>query len=76
MTATFELPGLNKENVTIDVHNNLLTVSGESKFESDSNENGYLLRERRFGRFSRSVPVPEGIKVCRFSPIRALRSMD
>ncbi|KAM5541337.1 hypothetical protein V8D89_004891 [Ganoderma adspersum] len=62
VTATFELPGLNKENVSIDVHNNLLTVSGESKFESDSNENGYLLRERRFGRFSRSVPVPEGVK--------------
>ena len=67
MTATFELPGLNKENISIDVHNNVLTVSGESKFESDSNENGYLLRERRFGRFSRSVPVPEGVKVCEFS---------
>ncbi|KAM5541346.1 hypothetical protein V8D89_004900 [Ganoderma adspersum] len=62
VTATIELPGLNKENVSIDVHNNLLTVSGESKFESDTNENGYLLRERHFGRFSRSVPVPEGVK--------------
>ncbi|PIL30314.1 hypothetical protein GSI_07498 [Ganoderma sinense ZZ0214-1] len=62
VTATFELPGLNKENVSIDVHNNLLTVSGESKFESENNEDGYLLRERRLGRFSRSVPVPEGIK--------------
>ena len=76
MTATFELPGLNKENVSIDVHNNVLTVSGESKFESDSNENGYLLRERRFGRFSRSVPVPEGIKVCRFLSIRYARLID
>lgn len=66
VTATFELPGMNKENVAIDVHNNLLTVSGESKFESDSNENGCLLRERRFGRFSRSLPVPEGVKVRTF----------
>ncbi|KAI1783582.1 HSP20-like chaperone [Ganoderma leucocontextum] len=62
VTATFELPGVNKENVSIDVHNNVLTVSGESKFESDHDENGYLVRERRFGRFSRSLPVPEGIK--------------
>ena len=76
VTATFELPGLNKENVSIDVHNNVLTVSGESKFESNSNENGYLLRERRFGRFSRSVPVPEGIKVCRFPSIRYARLID
>ncbi|TBU23119.1 small heat shock protein [Dichomitus squalens] len=62
VTATFELPGLTKENVNIDVQNNVLTVSGESKFESNRDENGYVLRERRFGRFSRSVPVPEGIQ--------------
>ena len=64
MTATFELPGLNKENVSIDVHNNLLTVSGESKFESDRDEHGYVVRERRFGKFSRALPLPQGIKVC------------
>ena len=33
VTATFELPGLAKENVSIDVHQNTLTVSGESKVE-------------------------------------------
>lgn len=63
VTATFELPGLNKENVHIDVHNNLLTVSGESKIASDHEENGYAVRERRFGKFSRSIPLPQGIKV-------------
>ena len=63
VTATVELPGLQKENVSIDVHNNVLTVSGESKFESDRDEHGYVVRERRFGRFSRSLPVPEGVKV-------------
>ena len=68
MTATFELPGMSKENVTIEVHSHSLTASGESKFESDRNENGYLLRERRFGHFSRSVPVPEGVEVCGFRP--------
>ena len=64
MTATFELPGINKQDVNIDMRNNVLTVSGESKFVSDRDENGYVVRERRFGRFSRSLPVPEGIKVC------------
>ena len=64
MTATFELPGINKQDVNIDMRNNVLTVSGESKFESDRDENGYVVRERRFGRFSRSLPVPEGIKAC------------
>ena len=64
VTATFELPGLDKENVTIDVHNNALTVSGESRVSTEHGENGYAVRERRFGRFSRSIPLPQGIKVC------------
>ena len=67
VTATFELPGLNKENVNIDVHQNTLTVSGESKFEESKDEHGWAVRERRFGRFSRSIPLPQGIKVRIFS---------
>ncbi|KAI0318969.1 HSP20-like chaperone [Amylostereum chailletii] len=62
VTATFELPGLKKEDVNIDVHNNVLTISGESKVDTERNEEGYAVRERRYGRFSRSVPLPQGIK--------------
>ncbi|KAI8970629.1 HSP20-like chaperone [Trametes punicea] len=62
VTATFELPGINKQDVNIDLRNNVLTVSGESKAEAEKQENGYVVRERRFGRFARSLPVPEGIK--------------
>lgn len=63
VTATFELPGLTKENVNIDVHNNAITVSGESRVSSERDENGYAVRERRYGKFSRSIPLPQGIKV-------------
>ena len=63
VTATFELPGINKQDVNIDVRDNVLTVSGESKQETEKKENGYVVRERHFGRFSRSLPVPAGIKV-------------
>ncbi|GJE87938.1 Hsp20/alpha crystallin family protein [Phanerochaete sordida] len=62
VTATFELPGLTKENVNIDVHQNTLTVSGESKVEETKDEHGWAVRERRFGKFSRSIPLPQGIK--------------
>ncbi|KAI0763981.1 HSP20-like chaperone [Trametes elegans] len=62
VTATFELPGINKQDVNIDLRNNVLTVSGESKAETEKKENGYVVRERRFGRFARSLPVPEGVK--------------
>ncbi|KZT02489.1 HSP20-like chaperone [Laetiporus sulphureus 93-53] len=62
VTATFELPGLKKEDVAIQVQNGVLTVSGESKISSDREENGYAVRERRFGKFSRSLGLPQGVK--------------
>jgi len=62
VTATFELPGLQKEDVNIDVHNNLLSISGETKISSERDENGYAVRERRYGKFSRSIPLPPGVK--------------
>ncbi|KAK0214076.1 small heat shock protein [Armillaria fumosa] len=62
VTATFELPGLKKEDVEIDVHEGYLTVSGESKISSEHEENGYAVRERRFGKFSRTLRLPQGVK--------------
>ncbi|OCH90102.1 HSP20-like chaperone [Obba rivulosa] len=62
VTATFELPGLSKENVNIDVRDGVLNVTGESKISSERDENGYAVRERRFGRFQRAIPLPQGIK--------------
>lgn len=63
VTATFELPGLAKDKVNIDLHNGNLTVSGEVSESTERNEQGYTVRERRTGRFSRSVKLPDGTKV-------------
>ena len=62
VTATFELPGLKKEDVQIDVHNDRLTVSAESKISSEHEEKGYAVRERRFGKISRTLQLPQGVK--------------
>jgi HSP20 family protein len=63
VTATFELPGLQKEDVSIDIHNDILNVSGETKGTTERDEEGYTLRERRYGKFSRSLSLPQGTKV-------------
>jgi HSP20 family protein len=63
VTATFDLPGLRKEDVAIDIHNNVLSVSGETKESSEREEEGYALRERRYGKFTRSLSLPQGTKV-------------
>ncbi|KAH6910299.1 small heat shock protein [Coprinopsis sp. MPI-PUGE-AT-0042] len=62
VTATFELPGLKKEDVSIDLHNGRLTVSAESKQSSEHNENGYAVRERKYGKFSRTLQLPSGLQ--------------
>lgn len=64
VTATIELPGLNKQDVNIDIQNNRLIVSGEQIFSKEVNEKGFIHRERQTGKFSRTLPLPAGIKVC------------
>lgn len=63
VTATFELPGLKKEDVSIDVQDGRLTIAGESKISSENEKDGYAVRERRFGKFSRTLRLPQGVKV-------------
>ena len=63
VTATFELPGMKKEDVSIDIHSGRLTISGEMKMSSDHEENGYAVRERKYGKFSRVLQLPNGVKV-------------
>jgi len=63
VTATFELPGLSKDNVNIDVQDGNLAVSGEASQTFEQQEQGYAIKERKFGRFARTVKLPEGTKV-------------
>ncbi|KAK7025321.1 hypothetical protein VNI00_016103 [Paramarasmius palmivorus] len=62
VTATFELPGLKKEDVQIDIHDGRLTISGESKISEEHEKDGYAVRERRYGKFSRTLRLPQGVK--------------
>jgi HSP20 family protein len=56
-----DLPGLAEEDVTIEVEDRVLTISGERKAEHEVNKDGYHRIERAFGTFSRSLTLPEGI---------------
>ena len=56
-----DLPGLVEEDVSLEVRDNALTISGERKAEHESRERGWYRVERSFGRFSRSLSLPDGI---------------
>lgn len=64
VTASFEFPGVSKENIQIDVHDGKLIVSAETKQSSEHDENGYAIRERHFGKYARTLLLPQGVKVC------------
>ena len=56
-----DLPGLDENDIHIEVEDNVLTVSGERKAETEHRKEGYYRVERSFGQFSRSLTMPEGI---------------
>ncbi|KAF8996891.1 HSP20-like chaperone [Cyathus striatus] len=62
VTASFEFPGLRKEDIQLDLHDGRLVVSAERKISSEHNEEGYAVRERQFGKFSRALQLPKGVK--------------
>ena len=53
-----ELPDLNREDITLNVENNTLTISGQKKPDSNVQEQQYHRIERTFGTFSRSFTLP------------------
>ena len=58
----FDLPGMKREDVSIEVEGRTLTVSGERKEETEEKHEGYYSRERSTGRFSRSFMLPENVE--------------
>jgi HSP20 family protein len=56
--VTAELPGLDKEDIELSVHEGTLTLRGEKKHEETKDEEGCYRTERYFGAFRRSIPLP------------------
>ena len=61
-----ELPGFNKDDIKIDVENDVLTISAERKLEQNEDKPNFVKRERFYGSYSRSFDV-SGIDVDKIS---------
>ena len=61
LTVRLDVPGLEKEELTVHVVEGALTVEGERKHETEAEKNHWYRRERTYGRFYRTVPLPEGV---------------
>jgi HSP20 family protein len=56
-----DLPGMKRDDVEIEVKENVLTIAGERRTDNEEKADGYYRVERASGRFSRSLTLPEGI---------------
>jgi len=56
-----EFPGLKKEDISIEVKENVLTLKGERNEDKEVKAENYYRRERCFGRFQRSFNLPAAV---------------
>jgi HSP20 family protein len=58
---TADLPGMKQDDVSIEFNDGTLTIAGERKIEYERKDKGFFRLERSFGKFSRSLTLPEGV---------------
>ena len=63
LVTRVDLPGVKKEDVSVEVTNGHLALSGVRKRETEEKRENYYRSEREHGSFYRLVPLPEGVKL-------------
>jgi HSP20 family protein len=56
-----EVPGINPEEIEIKAGDGVLTLTGKHEETKEDKESDYVRRERRYGAFTRTIPLPEGV---------------
>ena len=62
-----EIPGVPKESVKLQVHDGVLTISGERKAPEEAKETEWLRQEIRYGSFTRTIQLPESVDAAKVS---------
>lgn len=62
-----ELPGVKKEDVKVNIENNMLTIQGERKLEEETKQDDYHRIERSYGQFMRSFMLPASVDMSKIS---------
>jgi len=55
------VPGIDRKDLKIDINKDVLTISSETKNESEENRDGYKRKEFSYSSFSRSFQIPENV---------------
>jgi HSP20 family protein len=57
-----DLPGVDLDDITVEISNDSLVIEGERTYEHEEDEEGVYRVERGSGHFRREIPLPEGVK--------------
>jgi HSP20 family protein len=63
LVTRVDLPGMKKEDVSVEVTDGHLALSGERKRETEEKKDNFYRSEREYGSFYRAVPLPDGVKL-------------
>ncbi|MGZ5950302.1 MAG: Hsp20/alpha crystallin family protein [Isosphaeraceae bacterium] len=55
-----DLPGMTKDDIKVEVTDEMITIQGERKQEKEEKREGYYYGERAYGSYYRAIPLPEG----------------
>ncbi len=58
---TAEMPGVNKEDIDVNITENYIKICGETKTETKEDDEGYIRRERSYSTICRTMPFPEEV---------------
>ena len=64
-SITADIPGMNKEDISVTLEDGYLTVSGKKEESKEDKEANYYMKETRYGSFSRSLRLPEDVDEAR-----------
>ena len=59
--VTLDVPGVEKEDITVNVRGDLLEITAEKKKEKEEKVEGYVRRERAYSKFYRRTPLPSEV---------------
>ena len=56
-----DMPGLDKKDVSVDIHDGVITIKGERAIDNEKSTDDYRIRERQLGSFNRSFRLPDNV---------------
>jgi len=56
------VPGVNKDDINVEVHDNVITISSEKEESSEESEKNYSRKEYSYNSFSRTFKLPQNVK--------------